>query len=72
MPTPPPSEAEMLHMQHANVIAVLARQNEAVRLKARRDALAKGRRESAAAATEPGAPAAAPRRAAPAHRPSPA
>ena len=70
MPTPPPSEAEMLHMQHANVIAVLTRQNEAVRLKARRDALAKARRETATA--EPGAAAATPRRAAPVHRPRPA
>ena len=71
MPTPPPPEAEMLHMQHANVVAVLARQNEAIRLKARRDAIAKARRE-AAATTAPDAIPATPRRAAPVHRPSPA
>ena len=61
----------MLHMQHANVVAVLARQNEAIRLKARRDALAKARRESAAA-TAPAAIPATPHRAAPVHRPHPA
>jgi hypothetical protein len=71
MPTPLPPEADMLHMQHANVVAVLVRQNEAIRLKARRDAIAKARRE-AAAASEPGTTAAAPRRTAPLHRPSPA
>ena len=71
MPTPPPPEAEMLHMQHANVVAVLARQNEAIRLKARRDAIAKARRE-AAATTAPDAIPATPRRAAPVHRPRPA
>ncbi len=62
----------MLHMQHASVVAVLARQNEAIRLKARRDALAKARRESAAVTTEPDAAIATPRRTAPAHRPHPA
>ena len=71
MPTPPLPEADMLHMQHANVVALLVRQNEAVRLKARRDAIAKARRE-AAAATEPAAIPATPRRAAPVHRPRPA
>ena len=71
MPTPPPSEADMLHMQHASVVAVLARQNEAVRLKARRDALAKARRQTTAV-TEPGETIAAPRRATPLHRPRPA
>ena len=63
----------MLHMQHANVVALLVRQNEAVRLNARRDAIAEARREAAAAAvTEPGPTLAAPRRAAPVHRPRPA
>ena len=71
MPTPPPPEADMLHMQHANVVALLVRQNEAVRLKARRDAIAKARRE-AAAATEPATVPASPRRAAPVHHPRPA
>jgi hypothetical protein len=40
----------MLHMQHANVVALLVRQNEAMRLKAQRDATAKARRTAALAA----------------------
>jgi hypothetical protein len=63
----------MLHMQHANVVTLLVRQNEAVRLKARRDAIAKARREAAAGepAAVPAIPAT-PRRTAPVHRPRPA
>jgi hypothetical protein len=73
MPTPHRPEADMLHMQHANVVAVLVRQNEAIRLKAQRDAIAKARREAASARTaEPGAVPAAPLRAPTVHRPSPA
>ena len=59
----------MLHMQHANVVALLVRQHEAARLKAQRDALAKARR--AAAVTTPRR-ASGPRRAARVHRPRPA
>jgi hypothetical protein len=40
MTTPRP-EADMLHMQHAQVAALLARQQEAARLRAQRDAAAK-------------------------------
>jgi len=40
MTTPRP-EADMLHMQHAQMAALLARQQEAVRLRAQRDAAAK-------------------------------
>jgi len=49
MTTPRP-EADMLHMQHAQMAALLARQQEAVRLRAQRDAAAKLR---AAAQPEP-------------------
>jgi hypothetical protein len=42
----------MLHMQHANVVALLVRQNEAMRLKAQRDATAKARRSAAPAAAD--------------------
>jgi len=49
MTTPRP-EADMLHMQHAQVAALLARQQEAARLRAKRDAAAKLR---AAARPEP-------------------
>ena len=38
----------MLHMQHAHVVSLLIRQNEATRLKAQRDAVAKARRAAAA------------------------
>jgi hypothetical protein len=37
----------MLHMQHANVVSLLVRQNEAARLKGQRDAVAKARRAAA-------------------------
>ena len=48
-PQPRP-EADMLQMQHAHVVALLVRQNEAAREKARRDAVAKARRAAAAPA----------------------
>ena len=51
-PQPRP-EADMLQMQHANVVALLIRQNEAAREKARRDAVAKARRAATAVHTEP-------------------
>ena len=52
-PQPRP-EAEMLQMQHASVVALLIRQNEAAREKARRDAVAKARRAAVTTArTEP-------------------
>jgi len=43
MTTPSRPEADMLHMQHAQVAALLARQQEAARLRAQRDAAAKRR-----------------------------
>ena len=46
MTTPRP-EADMLHMQHAQVAALLARQQEAARLRARRDAVAEPARPAA-------------------------
>jgi hypothetical protein len=46
MTTPRP-EADMLHMQHAQVAALLARQQEAARLRARRDADARPARPAA-------------------------
>jgi len=64
----------MLHMQHAHVVALLARQHEVARLKAQRDAVAESRRAAvlgtaaAEPATEPGRG----RRAAKVHRPRPA
>ena len=61
----------MLHMQHANVVALLVRQNEAVRLKAQRDAIAEARPETAAVA-EPGTAPVTPRPATPIPRPRPA
>ena len=57
----------MLHMQHANVVALLVRQTEAERLKARRDAAAKPR-PAAGAVPAPSAH----RRGAQVHRPRPA
>ena len=51
-PQPRP-EADMLQMQHANVVALLVRQNEAAREKARRDAVAKARRAAAPAQPAP-------------------
>jgi hypothetical protein len=65
----------MLHMQHAHVVALLIRQNEATRLKAQRDAVAKARRAAAATGAsdaETGAVSPANRRAAKVHRPRPA
>jgi hypothetical protein len=65
----------MLHMQHAHVVALLVRQHEATRLKARRDAVAKARRAAAAtgaADAETGVASPANRRAAKVHRPRPA
>ena len=54
MTTPSRPEADMLHMQHAQLAAVLARQQEATRLRAQRDAAApKTRTAAPAAATEP-------------------
>ena len=73
-PQPRP-EAEMLHMQHAHVVSLLARQQEARRLKAERDAVAKARRAAAAtgaADAETGVALHADRRAAKVHRPRPA
>ena len=67
MPTPDP-EADMLHMQHAQVVALLARQHEAAILTAKRDAASKGRR----AAEQPEAQPAATRRAPKVARPRPA
>jgi hypothetical protein len=43
METPRP-EADMLHMQHAQMIQVIVRQHEAARLTAERDAAAEARR----------------------------
>jgi hypothetical protein len=73
MPSRQP-EADMLHMQHASVIALLVRQHEAERLKARRDAVAKVRRAATAGAAdaETGAVPPATRRAAKLPRPRPA
>lgn len=51
-PQPRP-EADMLQMQHAHVVALLVRQNEAAREKARRDAVAKARRAATVAQTQP-------------------
>ena len=51
MTTPSRPEADMLHMQHAQVAALLARQQDAMRLRAQRDAVA--RTASVAARTEP-------------------
>jgi hypothetical protein len=64
----------MLHMQHALVVDLLVRQNEATRLKAERDATAKARRSAAATAAGAQAGAAAPaaRRSTQVHRPRPA
>ena len=55
MTTPSRPEADMLHMQHAQVAALLARQQEATRLRAQRDAAAPKTRTAAAPAppTEP-------------------
>jgi hypothetical protein len=71
MPTPSHPEADMLHMQHAQVVALIVRQHEAARLKAHRDAAAKARR-AAATAPDPQLAPAAPHSAAPIHRPRPA
>ena len=65
----------MLHMTHAHVVALLARQHDAARLKAQRDAAAKARRKATAAGeidAETGAVPSAARRSAKVHRPRPA
>jgi hypothetical protein len=49
MTTPSRPEADMLHMQHAQLSALLARQQEAARLRAKRDAAAPRPRAAAAA-----------------------
>jgi hypothetical protein len=66
MPTPRP-EADMLHMQHAQMISLLVRRQEAERFEARRAAAAKAR---PAAPPEPASARRSPQ--APVHRPSPA
>jgi hypothetical protein len=71
MPTPSRPEADMLHMQHAQVVALIVRQHDAARLKAQRDAAAKARRAAATVADPQLAPSA-PHSAAPIHRPRPA
>lgn len=63
----------MLHMQHAHVVSLLVRQQEAARLKGERDAFAKARRAAAAAgAAEPEALPGAGRRVRKLHLPRPA
>jgi hypothetical protein len=57
MPTPDP-EADMLHMQHAHVVALIVRQHEAALLQAKRDAVAKARAAAASAAVPEARPAA--------------
>jgi hypothetical protein len=47
MTTPSRPEADMLHMQHASVIALLIRQHDAALEKARRDAAAMARKAKA-------------------------
>ena len=61
MTTPSRPEADMLHMQHAQLAALLARQQEAARQRAKRDAAI---RKARAAAPAP-APDAVPARQAP-------
>jgi len=53
MTTPSRPEADMLHMQHAQLAALLSRQQEAARLRARRDPAAPKTRTAAAPAFEP-------------------
>jgi hypothetical protein len=53
MTTPPRPEADMLHMQHAHVVALLIRQHDAALEKARRDAAAKVRKAAQAAQPQP-------------------
>ena len=52
MTTPHRPEADMLHMQHAQMLAVIMRRHEAELAQARRDAAAKARR-TAQPAPEP-------------------
>jgi len=47
MTTPSRPEADMLHMQHAQLAALLSRQQEAARLRARRDPAAPKTRTAA-------------------------
>ncbi len=73
MTTPSRPEADMLHMQHAQLAALLARQQEAARRRAQRDAAA--RRTRAAAPAPVHEPEAVPARPAPkvrVHGPRPA
>ena len=69
MTTPPRPEADMLHMQHAHVVALLIRQHDAALEKARRDAVAKARKQPA---LEPTPVPARTRRTARVHGPRPA
>ena len=65
----------MLHMQHAHVVALLVRQQEADRLRAQGDAVAKARRAAATTGTadaETGAEPPMARRTAKLYRPRPA
>jgi hypothetical protein len=63
----------MLHMQHAHVVSLLVRQQEAARRKGQRDAIAEARRAAApAGAAEPEAQPGAGRRARKLHLPRPA
>jgi hypothetical protein len=55
--TTPRSEADMLHMQHAQVAALLARQQEAARLRAQRAAAASPAQPRLAAIEPEAAPA---------------
>jgi hypothetical protein len=71
MPSSEP-EADMLHMQHASVVALLVRQHEGERLNARRDAVAKARRAAATGANDAETWAVPPATRAKLHRPRPA
>jgi hypothetical protein len=50
MTTPHRPEADMLHMQHAQMLAAIMRRHDAELAMARRDAVAKARRTAQAAA----------------------
>ena len=71
MPSPDP-EADMLHMQHAHVVALLVRQHEAAHLKAQQDVAAEARRAATTGQADPERPGAPVRRAPQVHRPRPA
>ena len=53
MTTPSRPEADMLHMQHAHLAALLSRQQKAVRLRAQRDPAAPKTRTAATPETFP-------------------